>query len=78
VRGGDFIWERRGCEGFALLRGGRITYLGDPVELSFGGCVIDRGKWLGEQGAASGTVLLSFVVRTLSRVLDHRYQHTEN
>jgi len=50
----------------------------DDVELSFGGCVIDTGKWLGEQGGASGTVLLSFVVGALSCVLDHRYQHTEN
>ena len=50
----------------------------DAVELSFGGCVIDTGKWLGEQGGASGTVLLSFVVGTLSCVLDHRYHQTEN
>ena len=42
LHGGGCIWERWGCVGFTLLHGGRITYLGDPVELSFGGCVIDR------------------------------------
>jgi len=62
----------------SLLHGGRITYLGDPLELSFvdWSSTREEAGVRGEAGLLCG--LLSFFLWSFSYVLDHRYHQTEN
>ena len=84
----DWMWaERLHCGGgrrdvdawTSLLHGGRITYLGDPVELSFGGCVIDRGSGSASRGERDWFVVCFLSFESPSLLLeDHRHEHSAN